>query len=184
MNAVTKRRSLSPTAGMPQASSGMHAMRRGTARREVTERVTLRGASGDASGAAGSERVLEGWALNASRGGLRAILEEKVELGQEFDVLVGDAGAIARRGRIVWLQEELDGVIVGVEYTGLSGIHRAADGAHEGPRPGTREGADGARAGDDVEAGPGRPDADASAEVAVVTVVAPGRRGPDDDDAS
>src|SRR5436189_246209 len=60
--------------------SGIHAMRRGGARREVTERVTLRSEEGP---------PLEGWALNVSRGGLRVILEEKVVLGQKFDVTIG-----------------------------------------------------------------------------------------------
>lgn len=92
-------------------------MRRGT-RREVTERVTLRGADGEAH---------EGWALNISRGGVRVILEAKVELGAEFDVTVGEEEPqLAQRGRIVWLQEELDGVVAGVEFVGGSGLHRSA----------------------------------------------------------
>ena len=96
--------------------SGVHAMRRGGARREVTERVTLRYEDG---------RILEGWALNVSRGGLRAILEDKVILGQKFDVGVGTDEVIHRTGRIVWVQEEPDGVIVGIEFTGLSGTHKS-----------------------------------------------------------
>lgn len=91
-------------------------MRRGGARREVTERVSLRFEDG---------RALEGWALNVSRGGLRAILEEKVILGQKLDVAVGSDQTVLRRGRIVWVQEEPDGVIVGIEFTGLSGLHRS-----------------------------------------------------------
>src|SRR5947208_12185476 len=63
---VTKRRSLTPIAGMPPVAPGAHAMRRGTAQKEMTERVTLR-----ASGGA----IYEGWALNGSSGGLRAILD-------------------------------------------------------------------------------------------------------------
>ena len=43
----------------------------------MTARATLRSASG---------RVLEGWALNVSRGGVRVILEENVEPGTEFEV--------------------------------------------------------------------------------------------------
>lgn len=105
-------------------------MRRGGARREVTERVTLRHEDG---------RTLEGWALNVSRGGLRAILEEKVILGQKLDVDLGTDHVIRRRGRVVWVQEEPDGVIVGIEFTGLSGLHEAvteppADGAGEPPK--------------------------------------------------
>jgi hypothetical protein len=91
-------------------------MRRGGARREVTERVSLKYEDG---------RTLEGWALNVSRGGLRAILEEKVILGQKFDVGVGTDELIHRTGRIVWVQEEPDGVIVGIEFTGLSGTHKS-----------------------------------------------------------
>lgn len=61
---------------------------------------------------------LSGWALNISRGGIRVILEDKVELGQEYEVAVGDdAPGVRRRGRVVWVQEEQDGVIAGVEFT-------------------------------------------------------------------
>lgn len=91
-------------------------MRRGGTRRGVTERVTLRSDCG---------RVLDGWALNVSRGGLRAILEEKVTLGQKFDVGVGTAEVSHRPGRIVWVQEEPDGVIVGIEFSGVSGTHKS-----------------------------------------------------------
>ena len=76
-----------------------------------------------------------------SRGGLRAILDDdtgKVELGEEYVIFVGstpnrpDATAEPlgklprRRGRIVWLQEEPDGFVVGVEYIGLVGYAPAA----------------------------------------------------------
>lgn len=92
-------------------------MRRGGARHEVTERVTLKDTEG---------HVLEGWALNVSRGGLRAILEEKVALGQKFDVGVGsDDESLHRIGRVVWVQEEPDGVIVGLEFAGMSGTHKS-----------------------------------------------------------
>ena len=105
-----------PSSGLSKVPSGVHAMRRGGARREVTERVSLRFEDG---------RVLDGWALNVSRGGLRAILEEKVLLGQKLDVGVGTDEVIHRRGRVVWVQEEPDGVIVGIEFTGLSGTHES-----------------------------------------------------------
>jgi hypothetical protein len=94
-------------------------MRRGGARREVSTRVFLRTPGSDAA-------AHEGWALNVSRGGLRAILEEKVELGQEFEIEVGTDDGPARHGRIVWVQEEPDGVIVGIEFTSLSGTHKSA----------------------------------------------------------
>jgi hypothetical protein len=98
-------------------------MRRGGARREVSERVTLRTEDG---------RVLDGWALNVSRGGLRAILEDKVILGQKFDIGLGTDEVIQRTGRIVWVQEEPDGMIVGIEFTGLSGTHKSVPPAPPG----------------------------------------------------
>jgi hypothetical protein len=114
-NPVSKRSNLTPAQGI-KVPSGVHAMRRGGARREVTERVTLRTAEG---------KVLEGWALNVSRGGLRVILEDKVVLGQKFDVAVGTDDVLNRTARIVWVQEEPDGVIVGLEFMSLSGMHKS-----------------------------------------------------------
>ncbi len=64
----------------------------------------------------GQNEPLLGWALNISRGGVRAILEGKVSLGEDFDVTVGEESKLKRKGRIVWLQEEPDGLIVGVEF--------------------------------------------------------------------
>ncbi len=117
------------------AIDGVHAMRRGGARREVTERISLRGRppAGAPEGDDG-ELNLEGWALNVSRGGVRAILEEKVELGSEFEITIGEEGKspLTRQGRVVWLQEEHDGVIVGIEFIALSGTHRSAPPAPPG----------------------------------------------------
>lgn len=101
-------------------------MRRGGVRREVTERVTLRADDG---------RALEGWALNVSRGGVRAILEEKVALGEKFEVGLGSDEALVRPGRIAWVQEEPDGVIVGIEFTGMSGLHRSVAPAPDPTKP-------------------------------------------------
>jgi hypothetical protein len=97
--------------------SGVHAMRRGGARREVTERVSLKSEDG---------ATLDGWALNVSRGGLRAILEEKVVLGQKFDVAIGTDEVMLRPSRVVWVQEEPDGVIVGLEFTSHSSTHKSS----------------------------------------------------------
>ena len=117
---MNKRRSLTPDAGLPNVPPGAHA-RRGGARQTVSDRVTFRGETG---------AIREGWALNVSRGGLRAILDDdtgKVELGEEYAISVGETGAaVARKGRIVWLQEEPDGFVVGVEYVSPSGTHPAA----------------------------------------------------------
>jgi hypothetical protein len=71
-----------------------------------------------------------------SRGGLRVILEERVALGAEFEVSVSSDGSGAKSsdasstwpagdgssldgpstGRIVWVQEEPDGVVAGIEF--------------------------------------------------------------------
>ena len=114
-DAVTKKIP-TPAQGI-KMPSGVHAMRRGGARREVTERVTLKSKEGE---------TLEGWALNVSRGGVRAILEEKVVLGQTFDVAIGTDEVLLRPSRVVWVQEEPDGVIVGLEFTSLSGTHKSS----------------------------------------------------------
>jgi hypothetical protein len=102
---MVKRRSLTPGAGSEKRD--LHATRRGTggARKEITDRVFLRDGTAE----------LTGWALNASRGGIRIILEDKVELGSEYEVEIGSEGE-KKRGRIVWVQEEADGMIVGVEF--------------------------------------------------------------------
>jgi len=105
---VKNRRSLTPSAGLP-AENDVHATRRGGARHEVSSRVALKAASG---------AILEGWALNVSRGGVRVILEEKVELGSEFDVILstGEESSAPQAGRVVWVQEEPDGVVAGIEF--------------------------------------------------------------------
>ncbi|MBX3226631.1 MAG: PilZ domain-containing protein [Labilithrix sp.] len=108
--------SVPATPAISKVPSGVHAMRRGGARREVTERVNLKTEDG---------KLFEGWALNVSRGGLRAILEDKVHLGQKFEIELGTDEMLRRSGRIVWVQEEPDGVIVGIEFTGMSGTQQS-----------------------------------------------------------
>jgi hypothetical protein len=65
------------------------------------------------------DRTIDGWALNTSRGGLRAIVDEAIELGAEVKVAVSDGPP--RPCRIVWIQEEPDGAIVGAEYLDVPG---------------------------------------------------------------
>jgi hypothetical protein len=110
MHAVKNRRSLTPDIGVP-AVGGTHPVRRGGNRHEVTERIRIVGQN---------LKTREGWALNVSRGGVRAILEERVELGEEYEITVGAEGspALTRKGRVVWVQDEPDGVIVGFEFYG------------------------------------------------------------------
>jgi len=93
-------------------------MRRAEPRDETSARVVFRSARG----------TFDGWALNMSRGGLRAILEIRVDLGENFDIQVHDDDF--RPGRVVWLQEEPDGMIVGVEYLDIRGtVPPAPDGS-------------------------------------------------------
>lgn len=61
-----------------------------------------------------------GWTLNVSQGGLRAILELRLELNQEYTLLIGEEPR-ARRARVVWTQEEADGQIVGLKYLDVDG---------------------------------------------------------------
>jgi hypothetical protein len=93
-----------PTAGLPPTR------RSGGARRETSDRVRF---------TVGGEREVEGWALNLSRGGLRAILDEAIELGTEVEVSIAEQPS--RLSRIVWIQEEPDGAIVGVEFLDIEG---------------------------------------------------------------
>lgn len=129
------RRSLTPSVGLP--TGDVHATRRAGARHEVSTRVALKRVR--ASGLPSSADVIDGWALNVSRGGVRVILEDKVELGEEFDVSLldrGDAGdgptsARVQRGCIVWVQEESDGVVAGIAFK-----NAFASGEHDGePKP-------------------------------------------------
>jgi hypothetical protein len=91
----------------------VHAQRRsvGGARREATERVTLRG----------PDFETHGWTLNVSRGGMRAIVEEPVSSGAEYCLLVGDTEDSARQVSIVWVQNESDGQIVGLRFLDVPG---------------------------------------------------------------
>jgi c-di-GMP-binding flagellar brake protein YcgR len=119
---VKNRKQLTPSAGIPKAE-GAHAMRRGGARREVTERVLLK-----TDGA-----TYEAWALNVSRGGVRLILEDPVKLGEEFEVTIGavESSPLVRRARVVWIQEELDGAIVGLEFIVVPASERSVPSAPE-----------------------------------------------------
>jgi PilZ domain len=84
-------------------------MRRGDTRRETSARVTLRPVSAPAAA------EIQGWSLNESRGGMRVIVEAAVELGGMYEVSID--GAEGRPGQIVWLQNEPDGMILGIAFT-------------------------------------------------------------------
>jgi len=65
----------------------------------------------------GTDFETHGWTLNVSRGGIRAIVEDPLSQGVEYQLTVGDEeSAVARRASVVWLQDEADGQIVGLKY--------------------------------------------------------------------
>ena len=88
--------------------------RRTDARRGVSEKITVCALEGGSSGAV----VTTGWALNMSRSGVRAILEERILAGVDYEVTIGEVGThqLTRKARVVWVQEEHDGVVVGLEF--------------------------------------------------------------------
>jgi hypothetical protein len=98
-----KRKSLTPT---PDAAEpGLPPTRRaGGARHELSDRVQL----------FQEGRELTGWALNLSRGGLRAIVEDPIAVGELYELAIGDGPR--RRCQVVWVQQELDGAIVGLSF--------------------------------------------------------------------
>jgi hypothetical protein len=113
------RRSLTPTVGATAGS--VHATRRAGARHEISKRVAVKRLRAGAEGSAAC--LLDGWALNVSRGGLRVILEEKVEPGDDVEVTLldgsandGPASGRVQVGRVVWVQEEADGVVAGIAF--------------------------------------------------------------------
>jgi PilZ domain len=105
-SALKVRKHLTPPRGM-HATSVIQEKRR-EIRREVSERVELKG----------SEGAFEGWTLNVSRGGVRVIVERELELGDLFEVTVGlaQSSPLVRQGRVVWFQEEADGFIAGIAF--------------------------------------------------------------------
>jgi c-di-GMP-binding flagellar brake protein YcgR len=64
---------------------------------------------------------ITGWTLNVSRGGVRVIVEDPVELGKEYQITVGEEEVLARPARVVWVQEEADGQIAGVQFLDIAG---------------------------------------------------------------
>jgi hypothetical protein len=121
------RRNLTPPSGI----QGILAQRRGTggARREISARLTLRSDSAD----------YDGWALNVSRGGIRVVLEGRVGLGQEIAVEGYDPDqpdAPPRTARVVWVQDEPDGAVVGLQFLDVGGSALPKATALRGPAGG------------------------------------------------
>lgn len=88
-------------------------MRRSDPRIEASQRLMIM--LGESSQEGAESRCVEGWSLNASRGGLRIIAETQLELGDEVMVRMGDDAPL-RPGRVVWVQDEPDGCIAGIAY--------------------------------------------------------------------
>lgn len=95
----------------PTSLEGIIAQRRGSggARHEISARVALR--AGDLE--------YDGWALNISRGGIRVVIEGHVSLGEVYEVDgydLAEPSAAERRARVVWMQDERDGAVLGMEF--------------------------------------------------------------------
>ena len=82
----------------------------GGSRHEASERVVIR--------TDGFETI--GWTLNVSRGGVRVVVEEPVDEGAVYDIVIGDQEP-SRRARVVWIQVQADGEIVGLQFLGVEG---------------------------------------------------------------
>jgi len=66
-----------------------------------------------------AEQETEGWTLNVSRGGLRAVVEQPLDPALEYEVAVGESPA--RRACIAWSKGEADGQIVGLRFLDVEG---------------------------------------------------------------
>lgn len=88
----------------------VHETRRTHARYELDDRACLIDSAG---------REVEAWTLNISRGGVRIVAEAMLEPGDEVDICVGDVlpAELGMRAKVVWVQEERDGVIAGLAFT-------------------------------------------------------------------
>ena len=83
----------------------------GGPRHEASERVLLRPVTGTAE--------ISAWTLNTSRGGLRLVVEDVVDVGQSYLVAIGDGHE--RPATVVWTREEADGQIAGLKFDDTEG---------------------------------------------------------------
>jgi hypothetical protein len=70
------------------------------------------------------EVPVEGWTLNLGRGGVRVVLDSAVDLGAEYTMTIeadGEHESVTHRARVVWLQDEQDGQIAGIEFLDCEG---------------------------------------------------------------
>lgn len=87
----------------------------GGARLEASERVILHALK--SGGTSGPE--LCAWTLNLSHGGLRVVVEDPITVGEDYLVTVGEREP--RLARVVWLREEADGQIAGMQFADATG---------------------------------------------------------------
>jgi hypothetical protein len=91
---------------MPRSEPPVRAQRRASgARVEASERITLRAPNFET----------QGWTLNVGRGGVRVVLEERIEDGREYELFFSDDSS-GRRVQVAWLQDAADGQIAGLKY--------------------------------------------------------------------
>jgi len=67
----------------------------------------------------GLEGEVQAWTLNVSRGGLRVIVDRAVTVGADYTVQIGEAKA--RPARVVWVRDEADGQIAGMQFLDVEG---------------------------------------------------------------
>lgn len=75
------------------------------ARVEASERITLRGPGFET----------QGWTLNVGRGGVRVVLEVRIEHDRDYELFFDDDES-GRRVQVAWSQEQADGQIAGLKY--------------------------------------------------------------------
>jgi hypothetical protein len=59
--------------------------------------------------------------LNLSRGGLRIVVEDPIELNTEYAAVLGEDEQTPRPVRVAWIQEEAGGQIAGLQFLDVEG---------------------------------------------------------------
>ena len=102
----------SPESPDPDDPPQMQVRRRaGGSRRPASDRVTLKR----------DEQVSIGWTLNLSRGGVRIVVEDSIELLGEYEVVFGEDDSNPRPVRVAWIQDEAGGQIAGLQFLDVEG---------------------------------------------------------------
>jgi hypothetical protein len=67
------------------------------------------------------EQEYIGWTLNLSRGGVRIVVEDPIELNTEYTVVLGEDEQEPRPVRVAWIQDEAGGQIAGLQFLDVEG---------------------------------------------------------------